>query len=318
MHRRRLVAGAGLGLASALAGCLGSGRETLDERPPENAVEDAVRTAVGEANTAAVALATAREDVESPEDLDVDRAALEARVATARSALEDAEGSEAAGEYEAELAAARSYVDVVDGLLTGTVDLADAAARLEDLESALQSQAFDRAAEELSAVRPAIEDARTTTEDAASTAESLDADRLEAYGAQIDRVADGLEEVTGLAAGADALTAGYEDVLAGREHLAAGETASGDGDYGAAASEFEDAGTRFADATATFEDEQATTDDRLATEFETALCRSSHLEDAAGHFAAAAQAAQDRDPITADGERRAGEDAVDAAARCGG
>lgn len=317
MHRRGFLAG-GLGLASGLAGCLGGGREPLEERPPENAVEDAVRTAVGQANTAAVELAAARAGVESPGQLDVDRDALEARLSTARSRLDAAVSMEEAESYGEEIAAARTYTDAVDGLVTGTAGLADAASQLDGLEAALADQEFDRAADQLGDVQPTIDDAVAATEEGETAIGGLDGSTLDPYGAQIDRVSEGLDVISEFAVGADALVAGYEAVLAGRDHLATGRDEFEAGNYGAAESEFGDGESDFATATSEFERGQRETGDQYAGEFETAICRSTNLEDAAGHFAAAAAAAQQGDPITADSEYRQGEDALDAAAGCGG
>jgi len=316
MRRRELIVGAGVAL-SAFAGCLGEEQVALSERPPENEVEDAIRIAVGEANTVALELATAREDAGSPADVSVDAAALQERLDGARSGLDGVAGSEAAGDYQAELEAARSYVGVVEGLVQGTASLADAAGRLAGLESELQNGNYDAAAQEIDAIQPTVDDARTAAEDAQADANAIDAETLDPYGAKMGELEDGLEAVGNLSVGADELTTGYESVLTGQDHMETGGAAYQAGDVATAEAEFQAAGEEFDAATGHFETARSETDGELEQQISVALCRSRALSEAADHYEASAVAAGAGDLATAQNERTAGDEDVQTAGRCG-
>lgn len=278
-------------------------------------MEDSIRTAVGEANTVAVELARVREDDVEPGSLDLDWAALRDRVETANAELDAAEGHEAADSYGDDVTAARAYVDVVDDLLSATSDLSDVGGQLDALETALEEGDYDSAGDELDALQPEIETVVSTTDDAASAIQSVEADRLSTYGARTGDLTEGVDSLDGLARAADSLVGGYDEVLAGRERMENGRDEFEARDYAAAATEFQAASDRFADATSTFEGGQSETE-QLAAEFETATCRSGHLEDAADHFAAAASAADSGEAVSAQDEYQQGDDALDDVAAC--
>ncbi|AGN01192.1 hypothetical protein L593_06215 [Salinarchaeum sp. Harcht-Bsk1] len=316
MRRRDLLVGTG-GLAlSALAGCLGSARETLAERPPENAVVDDLRTAIGEANTVALQLATAREDAATPADVSFDREALESGLATSRQALDEAAQREAADDYEAEIPAARSYVDVVAGLLTGSASLADAAGELQRVESSIANGDYQAAGQTLNSIQPVVGDARSTVTDAESTANAIDPAVLDPYGAKMGELTDGLTTVQNIAVGADELTGGYDAILTGRGHLESGQVAVQQGNFATAESEFQAAKSAFQTATGHFQTARQETDGELQSQIDTALCRSQALTNAAAHFEASAVAAQSGDLATARDERNAGEADISAAGNC--
>lgn len=317
MRRRSIVVGAGTILGSALAGCLGSGQETLDERPAGNEVEDALRTAIGEANTVALELASAREEAATVADLSIDAATLRDGLDAATGALDAAEEYEAAGDYETERSEARAYVGAVEGLLEGSTTLIDVAGQLDGLETTLQSQDFDAAAGELDAIRPAADDARSTTTDARSSASEIDAAVLDPYGAKMDELTDGLDTVANISIGVDELTVGYGALLAGRDDLAAGRDALDGGNDAAAASSFQSAASEFTTATDHFETARAETDGELSGRIDVALCRSGALTDAAGHFEAAADAAGSGDRSGALRQQERGEAALQTADSCG-
>jgi hypothetical protein len=317
MRRRSFVAGAGTLVGSALAGCLGSGQETLDERPAGNEVEDALRTAIGEANTVALELASAREDAASFADLSIDAATLRDGVGAATGALDDAAEYEAAGDYETELAEARAYVGAVEGLLEGSITLLDVATQLDGLETTLQAQDFDAAAGELDAIQPAVDDARSTTTGARSSAAEIDAAVLDPYGAKMDELTEGLDTVANIAIGTDELTSGYGALLAGRDDLAAGRDALDAGNYAAASSSFGSAESEFTTATDHFETARAETDGELSGRIDVALCRSRALTDAAGHFEASADAAAAGSRAESRRQQEEGEAALQTAGSCG-
>lgn len=224
MRRRGFIVGAGVAI-SAFAGCLGEEQVALSERPPENAVEDAIRTAIGESNTVALELASTRADASSAAAIEFDEADLQRKLDGARTQLDDASDAEAAEDYQAEIEAARTYVGVVEGILQSTAGLAEAAGQIETLESDLQAGNDDAASQGLDDVQPTIEDARSTTSTAQSDAEGIDAELLDSYGAKMGELEEGMTAVANLAVGADGLASGYESVLGGRQHLEDGRAA---------------------------------------------------------------------------------------------
>lgn len=317
MRRRSFVVGAGTLVGTALAGCLGSGQEPLDERPAGNEVEDALRTAIGEANTVAIELASAREDAATFADLSIAATELRDGLDAATGELDTAEEYGAAGDYETERSEARAYVGAVDGLLEGSVTLLDVGRQLDGLETTLQAQDFDAAAGELESIQPTVDDARSTTTDARSSADEIDAAVLDPYGAKMDELTEGLDTVANISIGTDELTDGYGALLRGRDDLAAGRDALAGQNYAAASSSFGSAESEFTTATDHFETARAETDGELSVEIDVALCRSRALTDAAGHFEAAADAAASGDRFEARRQQGEGQAALQTAGRCG-
>lgn len=318
MRRRSVLVGAGGLAGAALAGCLGTGQESLDERPAENAVVDGLRTAIGEANVVALRLATAREEAASPDEISFDRASLQDQLRTSTGALDSASQREAAGDFDAELSAARTYVGAVEGLLAGSATMVEAASQLQGVESSIQTGSYDDAGRTLDAVQPTVDDARSTTTDARSSAEGIDADLLDPYGAKLDELTDGLTAVRNLAVGSDELATGYDELLAGYGDLERGRAAVQQQHFAAAESAFQSAESSFRTATDEFRTAREETDGELTAQIDAALCRSGALTDAAGHFEASAAAARVNDLSTAQHERDEGETDLQAADNCGG
>jgi hypothetical protein len=231
--------------------------------------------------------------------------------------LDDAAEYEAAGDYETERSAARTYVGAVDGLLAGSVILLDVARQLDGLEATLQSEDYDAAGNELQTIQPDVEEARRTTTDAESSAAEIDAAVLDPYGAKIGELTDGLDTVASIAIGTDELTTGYGALLAGRDDLAAGRDALEGGNYAAASSSFGSAESEFTTATDHFETARAETDGELSGRIDVALCRSRALTEAAGHFEASAEAAAAGNRTDARRQQEEGQIAIQTAGRCG-
>lgn len=320
MRRRTLIVGAGAAL-SGVAGCLGEERTALSERPPENAVEDALRTAVGEANAVALRLATAREDADDVAAIEIDENALEGRLDDARAALDGAGDSGAASDYREELDAAGTYVDVVAGLFGGSASLAATAEQLDRFEADLQAGDDARAADTLDALQPTVGDARTTLSQARSDVNSLDGAVLDPYGARLAELTEGLETVGSVAAGADEFAAGYDSLLAGRGHLEDGADAFEGREFASAASEFRAAGEAFDAATDHFETARTEIDGvdagDLGPRIDVAHCRSMALSDAASDFEAAADAGDAGALREARDRYDAGQADVETAENCG-
>lgn len=315
MRRRDLLVGAGLAF-STLAGCLGSDRERLSERPPENVVRDGIQTAIGQSNTVASQLGAASDEVDDPANIAIDEPRLRDRLSRARTALSTAESAEAAGDFQAALTATGDYVDAVGGTLDATARLTDAGDPLQTLADHLFAQEFDAAADELGTLQPILDDARSMVAAAESTAQGIDAEAIDEYGARTDELADGIATLREITVGGDELAAGYEDLLDGRARLDEGRAESEQGNYSTAETAFLDAKSLFSDATVHFETARTETSGQFSTRIDRALCRSGNLENAAEHFAAAAAAAQEGDLTTAQNESVAGDADLEAATNC--
>lgn len=313
MRRRDFVVASASGLLAGLAGCFGPDQESLDERPPENEVEDAIRRAVGLANGVAVELRGAGA---GPTDLDVDVADLRDRLASAREELDAAASSEAADGFQDAIDDAGSYVDAVGGLVDAVDAFAGVGDDLESLDAALSDGDYEAAVSELAAVGDAVDEAVAATGDAEDDLSSVDEATLGPYGARTADLEAAVEEAAALADAARDLVDGYERVLEGAARLDDGRAEFESGNYGAAESEFDAAGDAFADAGSTFESGAGGADTPVDDRFATAQCRATNLEDAAGHFADAAAAADAGDPVTANDEYQAGDAALDEAQAC--
>lgn len=316
MRRRGFIVGAGVAL-STLAGCLGSEQATLSERPRGNAVEDGIKTAIGESNTVALKLSTARADAQSPAEVSFDVDALDDRIADARSVIDAAAQEDVASDFQAELDAATAYADVIDGLLGGSSSLADVAGQLQGLDSSMQTGSYDTAAGTIEAVQPTVESARTTTTEAQSSAQDLDAERLDSYGAKLTELRDGLVTVQNGTVGADELVTGYDALLGGRSRLQTGRDAVERQEFATAQSAFEAANSQFETATDHFRTAREETDGELSTHVDVALCRSDALSKASVHFENSASAAQELATGETLRERRDGEADLEAATNCG-
>jgi len=315
MQRRRLLAGAA-GALGALAGCTDVGGRSLENRPPENAVVDGIRIAVGQANTVGIELSAARANAEDPSGVRIDRPALGSRLATARHALDDAEGREPASAYRGAIDTARSYVETVAGMVAVTATLTAVSDRLSVIEDLLENREFGAASDELEAIEPDLTAARSDGADAESTANGLAAGVLRDYGAQVQAVTDGAAELAGIAAAADEIGTGYRALLDGRERLETGRSAFDDGEFDRAETAMADAAARFESATGHFETARTAADGQFTGRIDRALCRSGALADAAEHFQAAVGAARDGRLSRARQERDAGEADLDAAEAC--
>lgn len=321
MRRRGFLVGCASALAAPLAGCTDGGTESDggggdDGGQSDPQVEDALGSAVGEANLAAAALAAARENAEGPTDLELDVATQEERLESARSALDDAEERDGAAAYETELEAARHYVDAVAGLVEASAALIAAADPLAELETAISEEDYERADELLATAEPETGTAVEAATGAQENLDAFDAAVLDPYGAQTAQLEEGAATVAELATAADAVASGYRDVLDGRDRIDAGREAWSASDYGGAAEEFDASTASFESARTTFESAREDTDTDLDPQLETAACRASNLEEAGTNFADGAEIAEEHGLGAADTEVREAQDALERVSEC--
>jgi hypothetical protein len=325
MRRRRyLQAVSTTAAALSLTGCTGEGGDgnaQADDDTDTSAdggnrqVDAAIATAVGELNTAVGELDAAQ--TRFAEDRSVEFEGVADRIETARSELDDAE-PDASDDQGAAIEEVRAYAAVVAAMNDAFLTLVDTEDGAETVQSAVESEEYDRAGDLVDDLSTETGDARSTLEGASDAAEGLDADTLESRDSvEIAKVRDGYDQLTALAAGFDALATAYGDLIDGRAALAEGRAHADESDYSAAAESFGDAEASFDAGTATATDAlDASPPERVAAELRALSCRGGHLSTAAGHFRASAEAAADRDRSTAREEREAAEDALDAVTEC--
>ena len=325
MNRRQYLAraGAGLGVVT-LAGCvetMSGGSEGADEvAVADRTGERALDRAVGQLNE--VALAMAEEDLDDAriEAFDFDASDVREHLERARDHLDTAE-AELEGREE-DLAELRAYADVLEVLIdvaeriadeTITEDIDRVVAALEDGDEA----DLEDARELVDDGAETLERAQAQFDGAASDLLALDEDRLEDLAiVDLEEIESGIGELSALLDAPIALVSGYDELLAGYDDLEEGRDRADDGDHEAAEAAFTDAERRFAAASGTLEDGKADAPGGLVSYFETALCQSLNLEEAAAEFAEASAAAARRDVTAARRHRENAEDALEAAGSC--
>lgn len=286
MDRRRFISTlAATGATASLAGCSNplSDDGSTPERDPENAVMDELYTAVGELNTAALALGTVSSDIQNPADVEFDESEPRERIDTARTALDAAEEADS-GSFETEIEQARTYADAIESIVDAFVALLDGAADLSSLEGDFDPDA-------LGDVRTALEESRDPLEtavsesDAASTAvENADEAVLNELDAEIGRVADAVSELSGFSEGLNGLSKGYRQLVDGVDDITTAQQGFADENYDESGAAFENARGHFGDARNTFESGSESAPDQLDDRFGRALERSDSLVALSGGY----------------------------------
>lgn len=321
MNRRQYLARAGVSLgAVSLAGCLESlgGDDGDDVDVTDRTGERELDRAVGQLNDAALALRDAG-NLEDPEDDAFDAAEPRDHLEQSDEHLSTAE-SELDGR-EDDLDELRTYAAVLETLIDTTAVVADETLT-EDVDAvtaALEGDGDLESAQETIDERTAtLEEAESAYDEATSELMALDADRLSGLSViDLEEVESGAVQLGDVLSAQSALASGYDDVLAGYEHLERGQERSDDGDYEGAETAFTDAESAFGTASETFDGGKGDAPASLRSHFETALCQSGQLEDAAANFAESSAAAADRDPGTAQSRKNDAEDALEEARACG-
>ncbi len=287
MERRRFISTlAATGATASLAGCsnpLSDGGST-PERDPENAVMDELYTAVGELNTAALALGTVSSDIQNPADVEFDESEPRDRIETARAALDAAEEADS-GSFETEIEQARTYADAIEGIVDAFVELLDGAADLSSLDGEFDPDALGDVEDALAESRDPLE-AAVSESDAASTAiENADEAVLNELDAEVERVADAVAELSGFAVGLDSLRQGYQQLVDGVGDITTAQDGFDEENYDESGTAFENARSHFGDAQSTFESGSEAAPDQLDDRFGRALERSDSLVALSGGYA---------------------------------
>lgn len=318
MNRRQyLIRGcAGVSIAS-LAGCLGDLTDSASSSGGDRTGERALDRAAGNLNDAALALDIGGDTVEDPEELEFDPEEPNGLIDDGREHLETA-ASELDGDRESDIAILRTYADILEALVVVTDTIADDTLE-DDMDAVSEALGGDGDIEDANAILEArtaeLETAQTRHDEAVDNFQDLD-ERFEEL-ARIERadlesgistLGDVLGSLVTLGDGFDSMLTGYEDLERGQDHI-------DDEEYKRAKAAFSDAESAFETATATLESDEETPDG-LTSYFETAICQSGHLTDAAVAFEDAAAAMDRGDFITADRRRSDGERALEDANDC--
>lgn len=322
MNRRQYLvrAGAGAGTLTALAGCLGD-----SESPDSDAGDDvadrtgqrALDRATGKLNEAALLLQV-DDSIDDSEDIDFDPAEPNALIDDARDHLETA-AAELDEDRQSDVEGLRTYADILAGLVVVTETITDETLGddVETVSAAIDGDGdLEDASDTLDERTARLEATQTRYDEAAADFEAFDKDRFEDL-ARIDYadLEDGIATLGDVLGSLSTLGDGFESMLDGYEDLEQGRTHLEDERYEQAETAFVDAESDFAAATAVFVgDEEPPAG--LESDFETAICQSRNLADAADAFADGAAAAAAGDPLTAKQRQEDAELALEDARDC--
>lgn len=328
MERREYLArsASALGVA-AFAGCLedvgvGTDESEADElepdaSPTERRVDRELRRAVGQANRAAISLLGADDDLADDGTADFDADAASGHVASARDHLETAI-ADAAADQRDDAEELEAFVDVLERVIDALDALSerDPEDAIDQVEEAMEARQFEDARESIR--DPELDRTRDRLDPALETLEALDRDRLASRDVvDLEPIEDGATTVAAVLDAYAALRDGFDATVTGYERLDAGERHVDDGKFEPARAEFEAAEDAFEDATGTFEAGREDAPDATSGHFDTPLCRSEGLEDAASAFAESAAAAAQGDVSTARKRESEAENRLAEAERCG-
>lgn len=273
----------------------GSGDESESTTNDENDADLYIAQAVSTLNAVALRLNKVKDNLGSPDEVDLDQETLLDGIEEARGQLDTA--SETATETQTkQIATLRNLATVLAEMtrVVGILLSVDANALAGDAQTALDEENYDEA---LSVVRDAKAKATTAQERTTTAEEALDGvneDRLAAVdGVEYAKVEAAVTQTASLVETLDALTSGYEATILGAKDLETGRDQSESKEYERAEESFGAAKTHFETADATFADSTADAPDDVAARIEVAACQTTHLLKAATAFEKSAAAASD-------------------------
>jgi len=285
----------------------------------QNDADRSIAQAVSTLNAVAIRLNKVKDDLDTPDEVDLDRETLLDGIEEARGNL-DAASETATDEQAAQIETLRNLATVLEELtrVVGIVLTVDPDAVAEDAKAAVDAENYDEA---LSLVRDAKAKA-TTAQERTTTAEDalagVDQERLAAVdGVEYAKVESAVSDTATLVDGFETLTVGYESTILGAQDLEAGRSHSEAEEFEAAKADFERARTHFETANGTFADSNADADGDLAARIEVASCQTTHLEQAAIAFEKGAEEANNGNVVEAKQHRQDGEDQLEQVDSCG-
>lgn len=300
----------------------GGGDGTSDGGDGASADDDAslyIAQAVSTLNAVAIRLNKTKEKLDSPDEIDLDEEKLLDGIEEARGQLDSAAGT-ATDTQTDQIETLRNLATVLEEitLVVTTIRDVDPQAVAEDAKTAVNDEDYETA---LSIIRDGQEQAATArgrTRNATDALRGVDPDRLaEVDGVEYEKVEAAVTTTHGFATSFVAVTDGYESTILGAQDLEAGRDHIEAKEYSAAKTEFGKANEHFAAATDTLEPAAADAPESIAGRIDTAVCQTTHLQAASGHFEKAAAAAEDGDIAESRDQREKGETEYNKVNDCG-
>jgi hypothetical protein len=277
-----------------------------------------VAQAVSTLNAVALRLNKLQDELESADDVEFDQQTLLDGIAEARGKLDAA--SESATETQAaQIEMLRNLATVLESLtqVVGIVLSVDPDAVVEATTDAIDAAEYDAALSRVRAAEAKASDAKTHMEDARTALEGVDADRLAAVdGVEYANVESAVTELASLVNTFQVLTVGYESNILGTQDLETGRSRSEEREFEAAESAFGDAKAHFETADGTLAGIAGDAPENIQGPAEVAVCRTTHLMQAATAFQDGAADAADGNLTAAKTHREAGEAQVQQAEDC--
>jgi hypothetical protein len=290
-----------------------------DESGGSDDAELYIAQAVSTLNAVALRLNKVKDELDTPDEIDLDEQTLLDGIAEARGQLDSA--SETASDAQrAQIETLRHLATVLEEMtrVVGLVVDVDPDAAAADAKAAIDAEDYDQA---LSVVRDAkatattVQERTTTAEDAL---EGVNPDRLaEVDGVEYAKVESAVTETAALADAFETLTVGYEASILGAQDLETGRTHSENERFDEARTAFANAKTHFGTAEETFSGSVEDAPDDIAARIEVATCQTTHLRKAAVAFEAAAEDADDGNLLDAKEHREDGEEHLATVDDCG-
>lgn len=302
MKRRRYLRAVGAVGAVGIAGCSGGGGdgdggdEDGEDAPVETADRGAayhIGVAVGDLNTAAIALADYQERFRESADVDFefDAERQSERIASAREALSSAESKGPDQEQTARIQGLRAAADALAAASDAVGELRTATDELDQVEPPIRDRNFGVASSRLSNPANRVSSVDQSVSAARESLDQLNADRMDATNLRFSDLRDGVRELDDIVGSFDTLLTGYDALVTGGEILQEGRSQFRAQEYRAARDSLGDAERQVEDARSSFRSGRADAPERLQGRFDTALCQSTRLSTAISLFDDAARTA---------------------------
>jgi hypothetical protein len=302
MKRRRYLRAVGAAGAVGIAGCSGGGGdgdggdEDGEDAPVETADRGAayhIGLAVGDLNTAAIALADYQERFRESADVDFefDAERQSERIASAREALSTAESEGPDQEQAAQIRGLRAAADALAATSESVGELRGATDELDRVEPPIRDRNFSLASRRLSNPANRVSSVDQSVSAARESLDQLNADRMDATNLRFSDLRDGVRELDDLVGSFDTLLTGYDALVTAGETIQAARAQFRAEDYRDARDSLTDADRRVEDARSAFRSGRSNAPERLQGRFATGLCQSVRLSEAISLFDDAARTA---------------------------
>lgn len=308
MKRRRYLRAVGAVGAVGIAGCSGTGGDGGDEGGEDTPVETADRgpayhidVAVGDLNTAAIALADYQERFREGADADFefDAERQGERIASAREALSAAEAADPDQEQTARITGLRAAADALAAASESVGELRAATDELDRVEPPIRDRNFSLASRRLSDPAGRVSSVDQSVSSAREGLDQLDAERMDATNLRFSDLRDGVRELDDIVGSFDTLLTGYDALITAGETIQEARAQFRAEDYRGARDSLADADRQAQAANSEFQAGRSDAPERLEGRFVTGLCQSIRLSDAITLFDDAARTAlRGGDPST--------------------